>query len=290
MRTANGDYEIEYETFGRPTDPALLLVNGLGSQMIAYRDELCDGFVSAGFFVIRYDNRDVGLSSKTSAAPPSIGSVREAIVNQTPAPTAYSIHDMAADGMAVLDALEVDSTHVWGMSMGGMIVQTMGYTHADRVLSITSVMSTTGAPGVGQSTPEALAALMEPAPSDRDEYVEDDLRRRLVYASTDFDIGEARTYVEAQYDRCFHPDGVAHQYMAVLADGDRTQRLASITAPTSVIHGGVDTLIDVSGGVATVEAIAGAELVVYENMGHDLPRSLWESYIDEMRRLAQRAR
>lgn len=289
MRTSNGDYEIEYDTFGRRGDPALLLVNGLGSQMIAYRDEFCQGLAAAGFQVIRYDNRDVGLSTKTPTDPPSIAEVTQALVAGEPAPVAYSVIDMASDGMAVLDDLEIDAAHVWGMSMGGMIVQTMGYAFSDRVRSITSVMSTTGNRDVGRSTAEALAALTEPAPVERSAYIEDDLRRRRIWASEDFDEAETREYVAAQFDRCFHPQGVAHQYTSVLADGDRTERLGAITAPTTVIHGGRDTLIDKSGGVATAEAIPGAELVIYEGMGHDLPRSLWESYIDQVRRLAQRA-
>ena len=289
MRTTNGDYEIEFETFGRRGDPTLLLVNGLGSQMIAYRDALCLGFATAGFHVVRYDNRDVGLSTKTPTPPPSISQVAEALAAGEPAPVAYSVADMAADGMAVLDALEVESAHVWGMSMGGMIVQTMGYAFPERVRSITSVMSTTGNREVGRSTPEALAALTEPAPTERSSYIEDDLLRRRIWASDDYDEDEARQYVAAQYDRCFHPDGTAHQYTSVMADGDRTARLAAITAPTLVIHGSKDTLIDMSGGVATAEAIDGAELVIYDGMGHDLPRSLWDSYIDQARRLAQRA-
>ncbi len=289
MRARNGDYEIEYETFGDPTQPTVLFVNGLGSQLIAYRDDWCQLVADAGFHVVRYDNRDVGLSTKTPGNPPALADTVAALSAGLASPAAYSVSDMAADGMAVLDDLGVVSAHIWGMSMGGMIVQTMAIEHPERVRSMTSVMSTTGARSVGQSTPEASAALMSTPPSDRAGFIDADIAARHVYASHDVDWDEVRSYVGAQYDRCYHPIGVGHQMAAVISDGDRTERLAALSVPTTVIHGAIDTLITVSGGEATAAAIEGAKLVVYPTMGHDLPRRLWPALVDELVELAHRA-
>ncbi|NOX28907.1 MAG: alpha/beta hydrolase [Actinobacteria bacterium] len=289
MRTTNGVVEIEYETVGDNSDPALLLVCGLSSQLIAYRRDFCQLLADAGFYVVRYDNRDVGLSSKTAAKPPSLVATRDALNKGLDSPASYGLSDMALDGMAVLDALGIVRSHIWGMSMGGMIVQTMAINHWDRVLSITSVMSTTGASDVGRATPEASAALMAVPPLEREAHIAADLAARHTYASADIDWDEMASYAGAQYDRMFHPVGAVHQLAAVIADGDRTDRLKSVDVPCTVLHGGIDTLIDVSGGHATAEAIDGAKLVVYDTMGHDLPATLWPSYVDEMVELADRA-
>jgi len=288
MRTTNGTVEIEYETFGDSSNPALLLVCGLGSQLIAYRRDFCQLLAAAGFYVVRYDNRDVGLSSKTSAEPPSLVATRNALDNGLVSPASYRLSDMALDGMAVLDALGIGQAHTWGMSMGGMIVQTMAINHRDRVLSMTSVMSTTGAPTVGRATPEASAALMSVPPPEREAYIAADLAARRTYASADIDWDEVASDAGAQYDRMFHPAGAVHQLAAIIADGDRTDRLKLVNASCTVLHGGIDTLIDVSGGHATADAIADAKLVVYDTMGHDLPATLWPSYVDEMVELADR--
>lgn len=290
MRTTNGDTEIEYETFGDPADPTLLLVNGLGSQLIAYRDGFVTAMVNAGFRVVRYDNRDVGLSSYTDGAPPSLGAVREAVTSGEPSPAPYGVSDMAADGMAVLDAVGADRAHVWGMSMGGMIVQTMAMEHADRLWSFTSVMSTTGASDVGRASPEANAALMAAPPRERAAAIEHDVANRAVYASDDTDWDEVRSYVAAQYDRAFHPRGVAHQLAAIISGGDRTARLGRVDVPCLVIHGDRDTLIDISGGRAVAAAVPGAELVEVEGMGHDLPAWLWPRLVELMVDLDARTR
>ena len=216
MATAlNGNCEIYYESFGDPADPTLLLVNGLGSQCINYHEDWCAKFVSHGMRVVRFDNRDVGLSSKFDDAP--VGANGEA----------YNLSDMAADAVAVLDAIGVERAHVMGLSMGGMIVQTMAIEHPDRLLSMTSVMSRTGEPGYGESTPEAFALLTAPPATDRESFVEAQIAGLHMWGSPEFaDEDRTRRVAERAYDRCFHPMGTARQYRAVLAGPPRAERLA----------------------------------------------------------------
>lgn len=286
---SNADTEIYYETFGTPEDPTLLLVNGLGSQLISYRPEFCRRFVDSGFHVVRYDNREVGLSTKTQGRPPSINTIVKAPSEERESLVPYTIRDMAADGVAVLDALDVDAAHIWGMSMGGMIAQTMAVEFASRVLSLTSVMSTTGNPKVGGSTPEATKVLMTPPPPDREGAIANGVEGREVIGGSLYDPAESQALGEVAFDRCFHPIGSAFQMAAITAAGNRTKVLSSITAPTTVIHGRMDPLIKLSGGEATAEAIPGATLVVYDEMGHDIPEPLWDDYVKELVALAGRA-
>src|SRR5207302_77128 len=202
----------------------------------------------------------------------------------------YTVSDMAADGMAVLDELGIERAHIFGMSMGGMIVQVMAINHPDRVLSMTSVMSTTGNPDLrGEAKPEALAALASVPRADREGYIEDSVKTRRIISGPHFDEDQARRKAAENYDRCFYPPGAAFQMAAVVSDGDRTQRLAGVTCPTLVIHGRVDPLVPLAGGEATAEAVPGAELLVLDDMGHDLPEPLWPQIADSVARVAARA-
>lgn len=262
---SNGSTELSYETFGTASDPTLLLVCGLGMQSIGYDDGLVDEFVGRGFHVVRYDNRDSGLSSDFAAAP--TGHRGEA----------YRLADMAADGIAVLDAAGVTQAHVFGISMGGMIVQRMAIHHPERLLTMTTVMSSTGEREVGQATPEASAALTARPPAERAAAIAAGVEASKVWASPAYlDVERLARASAAAYDRAFRPDGIARQLAAILADGrSRAEPLRSVTVPTLVIHGTADTLIDVSGGRRTAELIPGAQLEIIEGMGHDLPPQLW---------------
>ena len=263
MSTArNGDVEIYYETFGDAAHPTLLLINGLGSQCINYADEWCERFVAEGYHVVRFDNRDTGLSSKLDD-------------------TEYGLADMANDAVAVLDAVGAAQAHVMGLSMGGMIVQRLAIDHPDRLLSVTSVMSRTGEDDYGQSSPEALAFLMAPPANSRDEYIENHVKALRVYGSKPewLDDDVSRERAAAAYDRCFCPQGVGRQMMAVMRDGSRADDLRKVTVPTLVLHGSRDTLIDPSGGRRTAELIPGARYVEIEGMGHDYPPAVWDQWV-----------
>ena len=262
--TTNGDVTIFYETFGEPGRPTLLLVNGLGSQCINYATEWCEMFAAEGYQVVRFDNRDVGLSSKLDDGPE------------------YTAADMASDAVAVLDALGVQRAHVMGCSMGGMIVQRMAIDYPTRLLSMTSVMSRTGESGVGDSSPEALAVLMAKPAKSREEYIERQVSALRVYGSKPewLDDEFIATRAAAAYDRCFCPAGIARQMMAVGRDGSRSDALRSVDVPALVLHGSRDTLIDPSGGRQTAEVIPGARYVEIEGMGHDYPKAVWRQWVD----------
>jgi pimeloyl-ACP methyl ester carboxylesterase len=268
-RASNGACELHYDTFGDPADPTLLLVNGLGSQCTNYKDPWCEMFASRGFQVIRFDNRDVGLSTSFAGAP----------VDDKGA--CYRLSDMADDAFAVLDANGVQRAHVMGLSMGGMIVQTMAIEHPERILSMTSVMSNTGEPEYMKSSPEALALLTGPPPTDRDSAIERYVAGMRTYGST-FDDDDARWRADAAaaFDRSFTPDGTGRQYFAVGASGSRAEGLRHLDVPTLVIHGSADTLIDPIGGRRTAELIPGARFELIEGMGHDYPPALWERWVD----------
>ena len=274
------DVEIFYETFGEPSAPALLLVNGLGSQCINYRSEWCEKFAAEGFFVIRFDNRDVGLSTKFNEVAPNIAAVVRALTAGEPPDVAYTLDDMADDAVAVLDDLGIDRAHVMGVSMGGMIVQQLAIAHPDRLLSMTSVMSTTGDPDVGRSTPEAQALLLGAPPTDRASAIARHLEGIRTYGSPDFYDEERLTSVAGEaYDRSFTPDGQARQAMAVIASPSRTSALRHVRVPALVMHGDQDKLVDISGGRRTADAIPGARFVVMEGMGHDYPPHYWDRWV-----------
>jgi pimeloyl-ACP methyl ester carboxylesterase len=253
--------EINYESFGAPADPTLLLINGLGGQMIRWRSDFCAAFVDRGLRVVRFDNRDTGLSTHMDEP--------------------YTLSEMAADAVAVLDDLGVDRAHVLGVSMGGMIAQTVAIEHPDRVRSLISVMSTTGDRDVGGATPEAFAALTGPPAATREEYQQDAVEHAGVWGSPGlFDADELRREAGESWDRGVDPAGVARQFAAIRASGSRSDRLAQLDVPTLVIHGTADTLILPTGGQRTAEVIPGAELLLVEGMGHDTARPLWPRLVD----------
>ncbi len=267
----NGDCELFYETFGERTDPALLMVNGLGSQCVNYQDAWCEMFAAEGLYVIRFDNRDVGLSTSFSDAP--VGE----------AGNAYVVDDMAADAVAVLDAEGIDQAHVMGLSMGGMIVQTMAIEHSERMLSMTSVMSSTGEPEFGQSTPSAFALLTAAPATDLESHVRSWIDGLREWGSPEyFDETRLRADAERAFERSFRPDGSGRQFMAIRASKPRADKLRSVTVPTLVMHGSADTLITPGGGERTAELIPGARFVLIEGMGHDYPPQLWRRWVDEV--------
>jgi pimeloyl-ACP methyl ester carboxylesterase len=278
----NGAVDIYYETFGDQADPALLLVNGLGSQAINYDTKWCELFVARGFFVIRFDNRDVGLSTKFDHFTPDIGAVRQALREGKEPDVAYRLSDMATDALAVLDDLEIGRAHVMGVSMGGGIVQHLAIDHPERLLSMTSVMSTTGDQDVGlaKGSPAALAILTGPPATDRASTIAQAQELyRICGSPAHYDADRIARMAGDAFDRCFSPAGVARQMMAVLAAGSWSEALRSVNVPTLVIHGDADKLVDISGGQRTAECIPGARLEVLEGMGHDYPPAYWDRWV-----------
>jgi len=286
--TTPAGIEIAYERFGEKSAPPVLLVMGLGTQMLAWPEGFCSLLVDRGLQVIRFDNRDVGLSTHLHDAPPP--DVMAAFAGDYSS-AAYTLTDMAADAVALLDALGLEGAHIVGASLGGMIAQTIAIEHPSRVRSLTSIMSTTGDRSVGQATQEATAALLAPPATSREEAMDRTVAAFRVIGSPGFELDEAelRERTGLSYDRAFDPGGVARQLVGVLASPDRTVALADVRAPTLVVHGADDPLIDVSGGRATAEAVPGAELIVIDGMGHDLPRALWPQITDRIAGLAGRA-
>jgi pimeloyl-ACP methyl ester carboxylesterase len=281
VSTTNPDaIEIEYETFGSPDDPPLLLVMGFTAQLIAWDDELCEMLAGRGRYVIRFDNRDCGLSTCLDGATADPMAVMQAQLGGTEGPPVpYDLSDMANDAVGLLDALGIEAAHVMGASMGGMIVQTMAIEHPDRCLSVVSVMSTPSV-RIGAPTPEALQILLSPPPSERAAFIAA-AERSSVWASKRYaDVDRLKERAAAAYDRAFHPQGAPRQLAAIYASGDRTDALAKVEVPVLVIHGRDDTLITPPGGQATAEAIPAANLLVLADMGHDLPSPLWPVIVD----------
>ncbi|GAA3585170.1 alpha/beta hydrolase [Nonomuraea rosea] len=280
--------EVVYERFGDPEAPPVLLVMGAGGQMIAWHEGFCAELVAQGLQAIRFDNRDVGLSTHFHDAPvPDLPAVLAGDLSSV----SYTLSDMAGDTVGLLDALGLDSAHLVGASMGGMIAQTAAIEHPGRVGSLTSIMSSTGDGSVGQPHPEALAALAGPPATTREEVIEQWVRASRVVRSPGFEPDEAtlRERVGLAYDRSFDPTGMIRQAVAVVASGDRTALLGSLDLPALIVHGADDVLCDVSGGRATADAIPGAELVVIDGMGHDLPRALWPGLAARIAAVVQRA-
>lgn len=286
-RAAANGIEIEYETFGDPTDPPLLLVMGLGAQMVSWDVGFCEELVDRGFYVIRFDNRDVGLSTKVDAEVDVMAEISSAM-SGGPVGAPYRLSDMAADAVGLLDALGIDRAHVVGASMGGMIVQTMAIEHPERVQTLTSIMSTTGDPDVGQPTPEALTVLFTPSPTERAAAIEHavGVSRTIGSPGDLFDEPAARSRAERSFDRCFYPMGVAHQLLAILASGSRSEGLRRLEVPALVIHGDADPLVTPSGGRRTHECLTGSTYLELEGMGHDVPRPLWPTIVEHITKLA----
>jgi pimeloyl-ACP methyl ester carboxylesterase len=274
-KAQSGAVAIEYETFGDVKNDAVLLINGLGSQMTRWPEAFCALLVDKGLFVIRFDNRDVGLSTWLGEGDK------------------YSVADMAADAAAVLDAVGKPAAHIVGISMGGMIAQEFAATHPERTLSLTSIMSNTGNPDLPQPTAAAMDSLnARPAnPSDAN-FIEDTVKRALVIGSPAYPWpdGALAARARAEADRAFNPPGVARQMAAIRASGDRRAKLATISIPTMVLHGANDPLVPVAGGRDTAANIRGAELRIIPGMGHDLPPALYATFVETIERALARAR
>jgi pimeloyl-ACP methyl ester carboxylesterase len=289
---ANG-ITLEYESYGLETAPPLLLVMGLGAQLTLWPMEFVEALVAHGFRVIRYDNRDIGLSTKFDAAgvPDMAAVMMAAMAGQKPV-TPYSLDDMAADAAALLDALGIDRAHIVGASMGGMIGQLIAINHPDKTLSLTSIMSTTGNPALPQGKPEAMAVLLNrPTTTDLDVIVEFGMKAARAIGSPAYpaEAERLRARVISDFHRSFSPMGAARQMAAIFANGDRRERLASIAVPTLVIHGEDDPLVPVEGGRDTAANIKGAELLIIPGMGHDLPVELVDQIADAVADNAARA-
>lgn len=272
--------ELEYETFGDPVHPTLLVVCGFTSQMSGWDSGLCSALTAQGLHVVRYDNRDVGLSTKLSGVVNPMKVLKAVNAGETLPEVPYTLSEMAADGVGLLDHLGVERAHVAGVSMGGMIVQTMAIEHPDRIASLTSIMSTTGAPKVGTATPEARDALLAPPPADRQDYIDSSVRAGVWASKRYVDFDAMKQRAAADYDRAFYPQGSIRQLAAIYASGDRSQALGALDVPTLVIHGRDDTLITPSGGEATAALIPGSKLLLLADMGHDLPKPLWPVFTE----------
>jgi pimeloyl-ACP methyl ester carboxylesterase len=275
---AVGELELCYETFGASAAPPLLLVMGLASQMLLWDDDFCELLAAEGFQVIRFDNRDVGRSTimRGSRIPR-----RWQLLTRDARGAAYSLDEMAADAVGLLDQLSIGAAHIVGASMGGMIAQLIALRHPDRVLSLVSIMSTTGNRRVGRPQPRVALRMLRRPREDREGYIEDHLETYRVIGSQGVAFDEERKRERAGrcFDRGIHPAGSARQMAAIVAAPDRTSLLEQVHVPTTVIHGDADPLVNVSGGRATAEAIPCAKLVILAGMGHDLPRELWPQII-----------
>ena len=284
--TATG-IELEYDTFGSPDDPAVLLVMGLTAQMIAWQPAFCQGIAETGRYVIRFDNRDCGLSTKIEGSPVDMNDIFAAMLANDPESirkkVPYTLSDMSDDAFHLLDEMQIQRAHIVGASMGGMIVQTMAIEHPERVLSLTSIMSTTGEIDYGQSSPEAQVALLSPAPTDRDAYIAAAPRTSVWMSNRYFDAEQVKAQAAESFDRSFYPAGAPRQLGAIIASGSRADGLRGVRVPTLVIHGLDDQLIGVSGGERTAQLVAGAMLMKVEDMGHDLPVPLWPEIIEAIR-------
>jgi pimeloyl-ACP methyl ester carboxylesterase len=279
---------IAYESHGDPDDPVLLLIMGLGAQLIDWPLEFVEQLAAARFRVITFDNRDAGLSTNLDdRGVPDIAAILAGDRDRAP----YRLGDMAADTAGLLDALGIERAHVTGASMGGMIAQQLTIDHPERVLSLCSIMSSTGDRTVGRPTPEAAAVLGRPPAATRDEAIAAAVASSRVIGSVGFPVSDEERLARAtaKYDRAYRPLGTARQYAAILASPDRTEALAHVTVPAVIIHGEADPLVDVSGGRATAAAIPGADLVVVPGMGHDLPRDAWPEIIDAIVRNTKRS-
>ncbi len=282
--TANGIH-IEYEAYGDRAKPPLLLVMGLGAQLTLWPMELVEALVARGFYVIRYDNRDIGLSQKFGEhGIPNFKRVALMRMLGLRARIPYRLSDMANDAAGLLDALGIAKAHVVGASMGGMIAQLLAINHPDKVLTMTSIMSTTGNRKVPPAKPEAMAALLNRAPdgASLEEVIPYGININRAIGSPGYPAAEERlrANIARDYNRSFYPEGAARQISAIMEDGDRRKRLAKVTAPTLVIHGVHDPLVPVEGGRDTAKSIPGARLLEIEGMGHDLPLELVEQIAD----------
>lgn len=278
MARANG-IDLCYETFGDPSGRPLLMIMGNGTQLISWPSEFCEQFVDRGFYVIRFDNRDVGLSTRFDAHDVDLAEIRAGL-----AAAPYSLADMAEDSVGLMDALGIKSAHIMGASMGGMIAQTIAIAHPERVRSLCSLMSSTGDRSVGRGDPVAVASLTVAVPDDREAAIDLAVERSRLLAGPafPFDATLARRRAEQAWDRANYPAGRRRQTAAALTQPDRTEALRGIRVPTVVIHGSADPVVSLTGGEATARAIPGAKLVIIDGMGHELPTGAQPRILDEV--------
>jgi pimeloyl-ACP methyl ester carboxylesterase len=283
-----GEIDLCYETFGDPADPPVLLIMGLATQMIAWHEDFCGQLAERGFHVVRFDNRDAGRSSRLKQfKPPSLGQM----LRRDKRAAGYSLADMAEDAIRLLDHLGIDRAHVVGASMGGMIAQRIAIAHPDRVLSLVSIMSNTGGRFSGQPALGIYPIFLKQAPRDREGYVEHSVRLFTTIGSPGFprEEGDLRRMAALSYDRGVSAAASGRQLAAILSDGDRSAALGRLDVPALVIHGTKDRLVSPSGGRRTAKAIPGAQLLLIEGMGHDLPRGAWPQILDGIEATAARA-
>jgi pimeloyl-ACP methyl ester carboxylesterase len=285
--TSNG-LEIAYEDIGPRGGRPLVLVMGLGVSLVFWEDGFCEMLAERGHRVIRFDNRDVGRSTKLDAlGVPNVPEAMSALASGKTISGPYLLSDMARDTIGLLDTLGIERAHVLGASMGGMIAQTMAIEHPHRLRSMTSIMSSTGSPNLPLGKPEAMALLVRPPASDRSAYIDQAVEVWQVIGSPGFPFDEqrVRTRAAAHFDRGYHPPGIARQLVAVVASGDRTASLGKVSTPTLVIHGVDDALVPVEAGKATAAAVPGARLLLIDGMGHDIPQGAWPKIVDAISEL-----
>ncbi|UYN96884.1 MAG: alpha/beta fold hydrolase [Enhydrobacter sp.] len=285
-RTRANGIEIEYETAGRKGDPALLLIMGLGAQLTIWPDSLCEGLARRGFFVVRHDNRDVGLSTDFGAwGVPNIPQALQQAMKGEPIAAPYVLSDMAADAVGLLDSLGVDRAHIVGASMGGMIAQIVAAAHPQRTRSLVSIYSTSGRRGLPPGKPEALAMLgSQPDGDTREARVAHGMKLRRIIGSPGFPTPEPelRAFVERNVDRRWYPQGAARQYVSVLASGDRVEMLKTVEAPTLVLHGEDDPLLPADCGRDVARLVPGAQIHTIAGWGHDFPPQLVPEMIERI--------
>ena len=282
--SANG-IEIEYESFGLESDPTVLLIMGLGMQMIAWPEPFCRELAAQGFQVIRYDNRDTGFSTKFNGArSPSVAALMIRSLLRLPIRVPYTLRDMADDAIGLIDALDIETAHIVGASMGGMIAQNIAVEFRDRVRSLTSIMSTSGHRSLPGADPLVSRHIFRsrPASGDRDAVIAHNMRTLEMIGSPKYPVDEEtrREMTSASFDRCYYPAGFVRHVGAIVHDGDRRQRLRRVSSPTLVIHGREDRLVPLAGGIDTAKHIPYARLEIIDGMGHNLPPGLWPTLID----------
>ncbi len=288
MVRANG-IELCYDTFGDPANPPLILIMGLAAQMVVWDEDFLRMLAAKGVWVIRFDNRDIGLSTKfPQARTPSVAEMMVTQLTRIKIRVPYTLHDMAADTVGLMDALGLPTANVAGISLGGAIAQEIAIHFPHRVRTLTSMMSSTGDPKLPRATPKATAVLLRKAPLARDAYLKQYVDSWHVLAGDvfPFDSARMRRQGERSYDRGINPPGVGRQLMALIASGNRTAALRKLAVPTLVVHGSIDPLVPPAHGRATAAAIPGAALSVYDGMGHTLPREVWDCLTDELARHA----
>jgi pimeloyl-ACP methyl ester carboxylesterase len=279
-----GKISIEYETFGNPESKPLLLIAGLGSQLLAWSDDMCHLLNAHGFFVIRFDNRDIGLSTKlTDAGIPDFMEINAAYARGELPKVPYTLEDMADDAVGVLDDLQIERAHICGASMGGMIAQVLAYRHSSRVSSLTIIMSTTGNPNLPPGKPEVMAAFFALVPAEREAYIDEMVKRdRLIHGTFEFDEEQDMEYRANEYDRSYCPDGSIRQLAAMAVPGNISPRIKAIRAPTVVIHGREDPFYSIEAGNQIASTIPDAKLLIIDGMGHSLPKEVMPRIIDAL--------